>query len=183
MSTPTTPAVPADPIIEPTAPAVEAPGATPDAEPLGAPGLAALKSEREAKAAAEKRAAAAEARVKEFEDRDKSESEKQAERLAEFERENAELRSAKTRSEVAAAKGVPAALLTGSTQEELEASANALVAFRGEPAKPSAAPFIENTNKTTVDTDFDSAIEAARSSRNFALVATLRQQKAAQTKG
>lgn len=183
MSTPITAAAPAEPIIEPTAPAVEAPGATPDAEPLGAPGLAALKSEREAKAAAEKRAAAAEARIKEFEDRDKTEAERQADALAQARDELAKLTIAKTRAEVAAAKGVPAALLTGSTQEELEASANALVAFRGEPAKPSAAPFIENTNKTTVDTDFDSAIEAARSSRNFALVATLRQQKAAQTKG
>lgn len=131
MSTPNTPAVPAEPITEPTAPAVEAPGATPDAEPLGAPGLAALKSEREAKAAAEKRAAAAEARIKEFEDRDKSDEEKRAERQAELERENAELRTAKTRSEVAAAKGVPAALLTGSTQEEFEAAAEALIAFKG----------------------------------------------------
>lgn len=131
MSTPITPAAPAEPTTDPTAPAVEAPGATPDAEPLGAPGLAALKSEREAKAAAEKRAAAAEARIKEFEDRDKSDEEKRAERQAELERENAELRTAKTRSEVAAAKGVPAALLTGSTQEEFEAAAEALIAFKG----------------------------------------------------
>lgn len=124
---------------ETPAPAEDAPeaqttdheGAKPD-EPLGAPGLAALKSEREAKAAAEKRAADAEARIKEFEDAQKTEAEKQAERLAEFERENAELKSAKTRAEVAAAKGVPALLLSGSTQEELEASADALIAFRGE---------------------------------------------------
>lgn len=101
-------------------------------EPLGAPGLAALKSEREAKAAAEKRAAVAEAKIKAFEDAQKTEAEKQAERLAEFERENAELKSAKTRAEVAAAKGVPANLLSGSTQEELEASADALIAFKGE---------------------------------------------------
>lgn len=127
MSTQETPA------IEPTPATTE--GTTPD-EPLGAPGLAALKSEREAKAAAEKRAAAAEARIKEFEDAQKSESEKQAERLAEIERENAELKSAKTRAEVAAAKGVPAALLTGSTQEELEAAADALIAFRGDAPAP-----------------------------------------------
>lgn len=106
-------------------------GATSETEPLGAPGLAALKSEREAKAAAEKRAAAAEARIKEFEDAQKTDAEKQAERLAEFERENAELKSAKTRAEVAAAKGVPASLLSGSTQDELEASADALLAFKG----------------------------------------------------
>lgn len=120
--------------VTPETPAVEVAKAD---EPLGAPGLAALKSEREAKAAAEKRAAAAEAKIKAFEDAQKTEAEKQAERLAEFERENAELKSAKTRAEVAAAKGVPASLLTGSTQEELEASADALIAFKGaqEPQK------------------------------------------------
>lgn len=126
----TTPATPA-------APDAPAPEVAKTDEPLGAPGLAALKSEREAKAAAEKRAADAEAKVKEFENAQKSEAEKQAERIAEIERENAELKSAKTRAEVAAAKGVPAALLTGSTQEELEASADALIAFKGaqEPQK------------------------------------------------
>ncbi|MET0887903.1 MAG: hypothetical protein ABWX92_15810 [Mycetocola sp.] len=36
------------------------------------------------------------------------------------------------RARVAAAKGVPEALLTGSTQEEFEAAADALIAFRGE---------------------------------------------------
>lgn len=118
---------PAEPTETPEAPE----GTTPD-EPLGEPGLAALKSEREARAAAEKAAKDALAKVKAFEDAQKTESEKQAERLAEFERENAELKSAKTRAEVAAAKGVPASLLSGSTQEELEASADALIAFRGE---------------------------------------------------
>src|SRR5690554_6527968 len=91
-----------EPIItDPVEPIVEPEGAKPD-EPLGAPGLAALKSEREAKAAAEKRAAAAEARIKEFEDRDKSETEKQAEALAAAKAELAELTVAKTRAEVAA---------------------------------------------------------------------------------
>jgi hypothetical protein len=126
MSTET--AAPAE-TVTPETPAVEAAKAD---EPLGAPGLAALKSEREAKAAAEKRAAAAEARIKAFEDAQKTEAEKQAERLAEIERENAELKTAKTRAEVAAAKGVPANLLTGSTQAELEASADALIAFKGD---------------------------------------------------
>lgn len=112
-------------------PAATPEGAKPD-EPLGAPGLAALKSERDARAAADKRAADAEARIKAFEDAQKTDAQKQADRLAEIERENAELKSAKTRAEVAAAKGVPAALLSGSTQEELEASADALIAFKGE---------------------------------------------------
>lgn len=113
----------------PTEP-VEAEGAKP-AEPLGEAGIAALKSEREARKAAEKAAAEAQARIKEFEDRDKSEAQKQAEALAEAQARLAELTVAKTRAEVAAAKGVPASLLSGSTQEELEASADALIAFKG----------------------------------------------------
>lgn len=117
---------PAEPIEAPTEPE----GATPD-EPLGEPGLAALKSERAARAAAEQATKEALAKVKAFEDAQKTDAEKQAERLAEFERENAELKSAKTRAEVAAAKGVPASLLSGSTQDELEASADALLAFKG----------------------------------------------------
>ena len=139
MSTenPVTPASP-DPITHEGNP-VSADGAKPD-EPLGAPGLAALRSEREARAAAEKAAADALAKVKEFEDRDKSESQKQQEALEKAQRELAELTVAKTRAEVAAAKGVPADLLTGGTQEELEASADALIAFRGEAAAPSPFP-------------------------------------------
>lgn len=106
-------------------------GAKPD-EPLGAPGLAALQSEREARSVAEKAAKDALAKVKEFEDRDKSESQKQQEALEQAQKQLADLTVAKTRAEVAAAKGVPAALLSGGTQEELEASADALIAFKGE---------------------------------------------------
>lgn len=128
----TTQEAPAEPVID--APDPEADGAKPD-EPLGAPGLAALKSEREAKAAAEKRAAAAEARLKEIEDAGKTEAEKAAERLAEIERENAGLKSAKARAEVAATKGVPVDLIAGpasDSAEDLEAFAERLIAFRGE---------------------------------------------------
>lgn len=138
---------------ETTAPAETATPVVPAAEvaktdePLGAPGLAALKSEREAKAAAEKRAADAEARIKEFEDAQKTEAEKQAERIAAIERENVELRSAKTRAEVAATKGVPADLLTGSTQAELEASADALIAFKG--AQEPQKLYVPNEGRST----------------------------------
>lgn len=98
--------------------------------PLGEAGLAALKAEREARAAAEKR-------LKEFEDRDKTEAEKTAERLAAAEKRATELEGKALRAEVAAAKGVPVSLLNGSTQAELEASADALIAFRGEKPAPS----------------------------------------------
>jgi hypothetical protein len=47
--------------------------------------------------------------------------------------------AATLRAEVASAKGVPAALLTGTTQEELEASADAMLAFKGKtPTAPSS---------------------------------------------
>lgn len=122
---------PVTPVVEaPATPVVE--GAKPD-EPLGAPGLAALKSERDARSAAEKRAADAEAQIKAFEDAKKTDAEKQAEALADAQSKLAELTIAKTRAEVAAAKSVPANLLSGSTQEELEASAEALIKFKGDP--------------------------------------------------
>lgn len=98
--------------------------------PLGEAGLAALKAEREARTAAEKR-------LKEFEDRDKTEAERTAERLAAAERRATELEGKALRAEVAAAKGVPLSLLNGSTQAELEASADALIQFRGEKPAPS----------------------------------------------
>lgn len=95
----------------------------------------------------ELKAAAAElAKIREA---SKTEAEKQAERLAEIERENAELKVAKARAEVAAAKGVPADLLSGGTQEELEASADALIAFRGEQKSAPSSSAIGRANTTS----------------------------------
>lgn len=71
-------------------------------------------------------------RLTEIENANKTEVERQQEALAEAQAQLAALTVAKTRAEVAAAKGVPAELLSGSTQAELEASADALIAFRGE---------------------------------------------------
>lgn len=75
-------------------------------------------------------AKAAQARLAELEEANKTAEQKQQEALAKAERELNELRTAKSRAEVAAAKGVPADLLTGSTVEELEAAADALIKFR-----------------------------------------------------
>ena len=125
------------------------PGATPD-EQLGEAGLSALKAERERANAAEKAAKEALARVKEFEDRDKTEAQKQQEALEAAQRELAELTVAKARAEVAAAKGVPAALLTGGTTEELEASADALIAFKEAQASP-AMPIVPSAGKMPSD--------------------------------
>lgn len=105
-------------------------GAKPEpTEELGENGVKALAAERDARKALEKR-------LKEFEDRDKTDAEKLAEETETLRRENAELKSGKLRADVAAAKGVPASLLSGSTQAELEASADALIAFRGEKQAP-----------------------------------------------
>ena len=71
-------------------------------------------------------------RLAEIEDANKTELEKVAARAEAAEKRAAELEAQSTRTEVAAEKGVPAALLTGSTKEELEASADALIAFRGD---------------------------------------------------
>lgn len=54
--------------------------------------------------------------------------------LEDLRKENESLRLAQMRASVAADRGVPAQLLVGSTKEELEAFADALVEFRGQQA-------------------------------------------------
>ena len=79
-------------------------------------------------------------RLAEIEEAQKSEAQKAQEALAKAQDElNAE-RVARVRAEVAASKGIPAELLSGSTQEDLEKSAEALLAFKGEQAVESS-PF------------------------------------------
>lgn len=82
-------------------------------------------------------------KFKEFEESQKTEEQKRQERDAERDRELAELKAEKLRATVADEKSdpengvhVPEALLTGSTREELEASADALIKFKGETQKP-----------------------------------------------
>lgn len=72
----------------------------------------------------------------------KTDEQKRQEREAERDRELAELKADKLRSEVAEAKSdpekgihVPAHLLRGSTREELEKSADELIKFKGAPAE------------------------------------------------
>lgn len=67
-----------------------------------------------------------------WEESQKTESQKVVDRAEAAERRVLELESRTVRAEVAAAKGIPVELLSGSTQEELEKSADALIAFRGE---------------------------------------------------
>lgn len=76
-----------------------------------------------------------------FEESQKTETQKQQDALSAAQARVAELESAQLRVTVADEKSdptkgiiVPAALLSGSTREELEASADALIQFKGDPA-------------------------------------------------
>lgn len=75
-------------------------------------------------------------RLAEIEDAQKSEEQKAQERIAAAEKRAAELELKATRAEVAAATGVPVEHLNGTTVAELEASAKALLEWRGTPADP-----------------------------------------------
>lgn len=76
----------------------------------------------------------------EWENAQKSEAQRAQEALEQAQRELAETRLLAARAEVAAEKGVPVNLLSGSTREELAASADALIAFRGEQARGPVIP-------------------------------------------
>lgn len=75
----------------------------------------------------------------EAQEQGKSELEKALDKAAQAEARAAALESQVLRAQVAAAKGVDADLLSGTTQEELEASADRLLAWRGAQV-PKGAP-------------------------------------------
>jgi hypothetical protein len=75
-------------------------------------------------------------RLSELEESQKSEIQKAQERAEAAERELATTKQEALRLSVAAKHGVPAHLLAGSTEDEIEASAQALIEFRGEQATP-----------------------------------------------
>lgn len=72
-----------------------------------------------------------------LEESKKSDLQKAQDELARVQAELDAERGGSLKASVAAAKGVPAELLTGSTKEELEASATALLAFKGPAEAPS----------------------------------------------
>ena len=65
----------------------------------------------------------------------KTAEQKQQEALAAAQKELADLRVAKDRAEIAAEKGVPVGLLTGTTRDEIAAAAEALIQFKGDAAQ------------------------------------------------
>lgn len=70
-------------------------------------------------------------RLDEIEEANKSEIEKKEELLKALQVENETLKLEALRSRVAAEKGVPANLLNGTTEEEINAAADALIEFKG----------------------------------------------------
>ena len=117
----------------------------------------------------------------------KSDLEKANERAEKAERLAAEATTKALRSEIAQAKGVPAALLTGSTEDELNASADALIAFRGGAPKPPAAPPAEgvqgNVGKPVGVTDIDTQIKAANEAGDWRRALSLTNTKLAEQAG
>ena len=186
MSVPTNPPTPptTDPQTPTTAP-VEAPTAL-DAEPktFDADYVAKLRQEAAKYRTDAKANADAAKRLAEIEEAQKTETQKLADRLAAAEKkaQDAELKA--LRSDIAQAKGVPAALLTGSTEDELNASADALIAFRGGAPKPPAAPPAEgvqgNVGKPVGSRTTQEAIDAASKAGNHALAISLKRQLAAE---
>ena len=134
------PAVPAEPITAPAdVTATETPAAevlTPDVAADAAKWKAlARKHEDQAKANADKAK-----RFDALEEANKTELERVTARAEAAEKAAADREAQLLRVQIAAAKGVPADLIAGSTQDELEASADALLAFKGvAPVVPDAA--------------------------------------------
>lgn len=138
MSEPTTETQPTTPTPAPPVEAQKPQDGEPktfDAEYVQKLRQEAAKYRTEAKANAD-----AAKRLAEIEEANKTEAQKLADKLAaaESKAQEAELRA--LRSDVSRAKGVPAELLSGTTEDELNAAADRLLAFRGEAPKPPVAP-------------------------------------------
>ena len=146
MSDPTTTSepTPTDPVFQPPDPAqskADSPGASAPSETAVDDGMdleAARKLRSEARnlRARLKEAEEKARRLDEIEESNKTEAQKQAEQLAKLQQENERLQSQMLKAQVAADKGVPAELLSGTTEDELVASADRLLAFRGQQAAP-----------------------------------------------
>lgn len=127
-----------DPALTPTPPAPPAPPATD--EKLGESGIKALQAERDARKAAEDQLKALRQQI---EDASKTAEQKAADDLAAARKAATESAARALRYEVAASKGLDLKLaprLTGTTQEELEADADALKALLGTPAPKNPKP-------------------------------------------
>lgn len=137
-----TPVTGQEPVDPPVAPA-SAPPAEPSAEPKPTDTVDYWKQRARQNEAQAKANADAAKRLKEFEDRDLSELEKAKRDRDELAAKYADLERNALRSTVALAKGLPpevAAILSGSSEEELTAHADALLAWRGNQVPSSPRP-------------------------------------------
>ena len=122
------------------------PDATSEPEPLGDAGIAALQKERDQRKALEKQIRELKplaAKARELEEASKSELDKAAERAAAAEARAAAAEAQLVRKDIAAAKGLKpeaAEFLTGTTPEEIEASADKLLALMPEQQRPPGRP-------------------------------------------
>lgn len=179
--TPQDPATTPAPVEAPTA--QEAEPKTFDADYVAKLRQEAAKYRTEAKANAD-----AAKRLAEIEEAQKTEAQKLADRLAAAEAKAQAAEVKALRSEIAQAKGVPAALLTGSTEDELNAAADALLAFRGEaprtPHAPSAAGQgnVGNPVGTGIQ-DIDTQIQAAQAAGDWRRAMSLTNSKLADQAG
>ena len=98
----------------------------------------------------------------EIQESQKTELQRLQERLAAAEGQASELALAKDRAEVAAEKGVPATLLHGTTREELEAAADALIAFRGDTKSTPSSTAFEKANTRALPLNGDGIENALR---------------------
>jgi hypothetical protein len=136
---------------------VDAEDAT-DTPDLGDAGQKAIKAERDARKAAERTAADLAARLKSIEDANLSDLERAQAAAAEAAQELAALRVENVRTRVALAKGVPADLiefLTGSTEEEVAAKADILIARLNTSGTPKPDPSQGAKGTTTQGTTGD----------------------------
>lgn len=121
-----------------------APAPTPAPAPGPAPDLSQLPDDHplvKAFNANKTELAAARQKLTDIDNANKTDLQKLQDENASLKTENSGLKSASLRNEVAAAKGVPANLISGSTKEELEAAADALITFRGgTPPTPTPLP-------------------------------------------
>ena len=177
-----------EPTIEPTPPQGEAPTAQ-DAEPktFDAEYVQKLRQEAAKYRTEAKANADAAQRLAEYEEAQKTEAQKLADRLAAAEQKALAAELKALRSDIAQAKGVPAGLLTGSTEEELNASADALLAFRGEAVKPPAAPSSAGQGNVgqplgAGGQDIDTQIKAANEAGDWRRALSLTNTKLADTR-
>ena len=114
-----------------------------ESQELGDGGKKAIQAEREARKIAERTAADLAAKLKSFEDANLSELERTKKAAEESAAELAALRIENVRNRVALEKGVPADLiefLTGSTEDEVAAKADVLMARLGSSGTPKPDP-------------------------------------------